>query len=40
MGGDKLMPLVAGLQEASPKGKQIASRRAEIFQSEGGRRKV
>jgi HAD superfamily hydrolase (TIGR01509 family) len=32
MGGDKLMPLVAGLQEESAKGKQIAKRRAEIFQ--------
>ena len=32
MGGDKLMPIVAGLQEESPKGKQIARRRAEIFQ--------
>ena len=32
MGGDKLMPLVAGLEEESPKGKQIARRRAEIFQ--------
>ena len=30
-GADKLMPLVAGLQEESPKGKQIARRRAEIF---------
>ena len=32
MGGDKLMPLVAGLEEDSPKGKQIIRRRAEIFQ--------
>ncbi len=32
MGGDKLMPLVAGLQEESAKGQQIARRRAEIFQ--------
>jgi beta-phosphoglucomutase-like phosphatase (HAD superfamily) len=32
MGGDKLMPLVAGLKEESAKGKQIAKRRAEIFQ--------
>jgi len=32
MGGDKLMPLVAGLEEESPKGKQIARRRAELFQ--------
>jgi HAD superfamily hydrolase (TIGR01549 family) len=32
MGGDKLMPIVAGLEEESPKGKLIARRRAEIFQ--------
>jgi HAD superfamily hydrolase (TIGR01549 family) len=32
MGADKLMPIVAGLQEESPKGKLIARRRAEIFQ--------
>lgn len=32
MGGDKLMPIVAGLEDESPKGKQIAKRRAEIFQ--------
>jgi HAD superfamily hydrolase (TIGR01509 family) len=31
MGGDKLMPLVAGIEEDTPKGKQIASRRKEIF---------
>jgi len=35
MGGDKLMSLVAGLQEESPKGKQIATRRKEIFQQVG-----
>jgi phosphoglycolate phosphatase-like HAD superfamily hydrolase len=32
MGGDKLMPLVAGTEEDSPKGKNIAARRAEVFQ--------
>jgi len=32
MGGDKLMPLVAGIEEDSPQGKQIATRRGEIFQ--------
>ena len=32
MGGDKLMPLVAGLEEESPKGKEIGKRRSEIFQ--------
>jgi phosphoglycolate phosphatase-like HAD superfamily hydrolase len=31
MGGDKLMPLVAGLEEDSPQGKRIAQRRGEIF---------
>ena len=31
MGGDKLMPLVAGLEEDSPEGKPIAKRRGEIF---------
>ena len=31
MGGDKLMPLVAGLEEDSPEGKRIAKRRGEIF---------
>jgi beta-phosphoglucomutase-like phosphatase (HAD superfamily) len=35
MGGDKLMPLVAGLQDESPKGKQIATRPQEIFQQVG-----
>jgi HAD superfamily hydrolase (TIGR01549 family) len=32
MGGDKLMPLVAGVEEESPQGKRISKRRAEIFQ--------
>lgn len=32
MGGDKLMPLVAGIEEESPEGKRIAKRRGEIFQ--------
>ena len=32
MGGDKLMPLVAGISDDSPKGKAIARRRGEIFQ--------
>jgi HAD superfamily hydrolase (TIGR01509 family) len=31
MGGDKLMPAVAGLTEDSPEGKPIAKRRQEIF---------
>ena len=31
MGGDKLMPLVSGIDEASEQGEQIAARRAEIF---------
>ncbi len=31
MGGDKLMPLVAGLEENSPEGERIAERRGEIF---------
>jgi HAD superfamily hydrolase (TIGR01509 family) len=31
MGGDKLMPRVAGLEEDSPEGQPIAERRAEIF---------
>jgi HAD superfamily hydrolase (TIGR01509 family) len=31
MGGDKLMPLVAGFAEDSPEGKPIAKRRREIF---------
>lgn len=33
MGGDKLMPHVAGITEDSPLGKQIAERRGEIFKS-------
>jgi len=31
MGGDKLMPLVAGIKEDSPEGKKISQRRAEVF---------
>ena len=31
MGGDKLMPAVAGLSEDSPEGQRIAKRRQEIF---------
>jgi HAD superfamily hydrolase (TIGR01509 family) len=31
MGGDKLMPAVAGIDEESPKGKRISKRRGEIF---------
>ena len=31
MGGDKLMPEVSGIDESSPMGERIASRRAEIF---------
>ncbi|MFL5604613.1 MAG: HAD family hydrolase [Gemmatimonadaceae bacterium] len=34
MGGDKLMPLVAGIEEQSAEGKRISKRRADIFQSE------
>jgi phosphoglycolate phosphatase-like HAD superfamily hydrolase len=34
MGGDKLMPAVAGIEEDSPAGKTIADRRGEIFKSE------
>jgi HAD superfamily hydrolase (TIGR01509 family) len=33
MGGDKLMPLVSGIEEDSPQGRQIADRRAEIFKT-------
>jgi phosphoglycolate phosphatase-like HAD superfamily hydrolase len=33
MGGDKLMPNVAGIEEDSPKGKAIAGRRAGIFKT-------
>jgi HAD superfamily hydrolase (TIGR01549 family) len=32
MGGEKLMPLVSGIEEDSSTGKQIAERRAQIFQ--------
>src|SRR5207248_8885431 len=32
MGGDKLLPLVCGLQEDSSRGQQISKRRGEIFQ--------
>ena len=32
MGGDKLMPAVSGIEEDSPQGQQIASRRKDIFQ--------
>lgn len=31
MGGDKLMPAVSGIDESSPRGKQISERRGEIF---------
>jgi HAD superfamily hydrolase (TIGR01509 family) len=31
MGGDKLMPLVSGIQDDSDQGRRISSRRAEIF---------
>lgn len=31
MGGDKLIPAVSSLTEDSPKGKQVAERRSEIF---------
>lgn len=33
MGGDKLMPLVAGIEEDSPRGESIAERRGEIFRT-------
>jgi phosphoglycolate phosphatase-like HAD superfamily hydrolase len=33
MGGDKLMPLVAGISEDSKKGQRIGSRRSEIFRT-------
>lgn len=33
MGGDKLMPLVSGIEEESELGEKIASRRAELFKS-------
>jgi HAD superfamily hydrolase (TIGR01509 family) len=31
MGGDKLMPAVAGIEEDSPEGKRVSTRRGEIF---------
>jgi len=34
MGGDKLMPAVAGIQAESPQGQRISERRGEIFKSE------
>jgi HAD superfamily hydrolase (TIGR01509 family) len=34
MGGDKLMPAVSGIDEASPIGAKIAERRGEIFKGE------
>jgi HAD superfamily hydrolase (TIGR01509 family) len=34
MGGDKLMPRVSGVEEASTEGKAISERRAEIFKKE------
>jgi phosphoglycolate phosphatase-like HAD superfamily hydrolase len=34
MGGDKLMPAVAGIQADSPQGRRISERRGEIFKSE------
>ena len=33
MGGDKLMPLVSGIEEESAQGKKIAQRRTEIFKN-------
>ena len=33
MGGDKLMPAVAGIEETTPDGRGIAERRAEIFKT-------
>jgi phosphoglycolate phosphatase-like HAD superfamily hydrolase len=33
MGGDKLMPYVAGISESAPKGKRISDRRGEIFRT-------
>jgi len=33
MGGDKLMPLVAGINEDSPEGLKISKRRAELFKA-------
>jgi HAD superfamily hydrolase (TIGR01509 family) len=34
MGGDKLMPTVSGIDEESPLGQRISSRRGEIFKTE------
>ena len=34
MGGDKLMPAVAGIQADSPSGQRISERRSEIFKAE------
>jgi phosphoglycolate phosphatase-like HAD superfamily hydrolase len=34
MGGDKLMPAVAGIEEESPAGQRISKRRQEIFKTE------
>ena len=34
MGGDKLMPAVAGIEEDSPVGRRISHRRSEIFKAE------
>ena len=34
MGGDKLMPRVSGVEEASPEGQAISERRAGIFKKE------
>ena len=39
MGGDKLMPLVAGIEEDTPKGKEIANRRKQIFKQVCGCRR-
>ena len=33
MGGDKLMPIVAGIEEDSPQGKKITDRRKQIFKA-------
>jgi len=33
MGGDKLMPAVAGIEESSPRGRRITERRGEIFRT-------
>jgi HAD superfamily hydrolase (TIGR01509 family) len=34
MGGDKLLPTVVGIEEDSPKGKQISERRGDIFKKD------